>query len=219
MKLAVQRLAKKISEVKTLIPGQLTSDVAEKWIASNYPKSLAYITPRQQLALERRFKDESTKATNKILTAHLRLGFVPQWRTSEENACQLLLGNVIYCTENLVAFNKPPGLAVQDGAGLSYSIDSLSDRILFLLKKTGRFKGCSSEKIPKMMKIVHRLDQDVSGKFHGVKIILRAMPSQLSGYMTFRLMQFQLLPSQPLTISTYYTFNLTLFQPKLFLAT
>ena len=141
--------------------GDLTA--AGNWITKNYPKTLSFITTIQQIALERRYKDENTRIPNKIMTARLRLGFVPQWRTTEEDACQLLLSNVVYCSENLVAFNKPPGIAVQDGAGLSYSIDSLSDRLLFLLKKTGRFKRLNAENVPNVMKVVHRLDQDVSG--------------------------------------------------------
>ena len=61
------------------------------------------------------------------------------------------------------------GLAVQDGAGLQYSMDSMTDRMLFLLKKTGRIKtgamtASKQHEMPTMMKIIHRLDQDVSGK-------------------------------------------------------
>lgn len=134
-----------------------------------YPTRLDWVrSGSDQLALEKRDKKEFKKPTNKMLTAHLRMGFLPQWRTDEDDACQLLMHNVIFCSNDMVAFNKPPGLAVQDGAGLRYSMDSLGDKLLFLLKKTGRIKkgAIGSDGLndpPKMMKIVHRLDQDVSG--------------------------------------------------------
>ena len=77
---------------------------------SYYPTRLSLVTSRRdQLALERRDPKEFDKPTNKMLTAHLRTGFLPQWRTDEEDACQLLLNNVIFCSNDLVAFNKPPG--------------------------------------------------------------------------------------------------------------
>ncbi|XP_063725354.1 pseudouridylate synthase RPUSD4, mitochondrial-like isoform X1 [Symsagittifera roscoffensis] len=147
-------------------PVRHTSQLPPK--LKHYPNRLNLVTTRRdQLQLEKRDKNEfGGRMTNKMMTAHLRAGFLPQWRTEEEDACQLLLNNVVFCSKDMVAFNKPPGLAVQDGAGLKYSMDSMADRMLFLLKKTGKIKGGrggGDDEVPKMMKVVHRLDQDVSG--------------------------------------------------------
>ena len=57
--------------------------------------------------------------------------------------------SVIYKDQNIIAINKPQGLAVQGGSKTHYHIDLLSEALMFEL----------SEK----PKIVHRLDKDTSG--------------------------------------------------------
>ena len=58
-----------------------------------------------------------------------------------------------------------------------FSMDSMADRMLFLLKKTGKIKGGrggGDDEVPKMMKVVHRLDQDVSGE----NILIQSKPGE-----------------------------------------
>jgi len=59
-------------------------------------------------------------------------------------------GMVIHADQNLIALNKPPGLAVQGGSGVKVSVDAL----LPLLKKKDDAEA---------PRLVHRLDKDTSG--------------------------------------------------------
>jgi 23S rRNA pseudouridine955/2504/2580 synthase len=56
---------------------------------------------------------------------------------------------VIYRDENLLAINKPPGLAVQGGSGISRHLDALLEGLQF--------------DAPERPRLVHRLDKDTSG--------------------------------------------------------
>lgn len=57
------------------------------------------------------------------------------------------LSAIIYEDENLIAIDKPSGLAVQGGSGVEFSIDDI-------LKATENYKSAQ---------LVHRLDKDTSG--------------------------------------------------------
>jgi 23S rRNA pseudouridine955/2504/2580 synthase len=60
-----------------------------------------------------------------------------------------LAGIVLYRDDNLIAINKPPGLAVQGGTGLHRHLDGMLDALRF---------GA-----PERPRLVHRLDRDTSG--------------------------------------------------------
>ncbi len=57
--------------------------------------------------------------------------------------------SVLYKDADVIVINKPPGLAVQGGTGVTKSVDSLLDALKFELKERP--------------KLVHRLDRDTSG--------------------------------------------------------
>lgn len=60
-----------------------------------------------------------------------------------------LIKNIIYKDDNIIAINKPQGLAAQGGSGLSISVDYMLDYLKF-----------GNEERPKL---VHRIDKDTSG--------------------------------------------------------
>ena len=60
-----------------------------------------------------------------------------------------LHGSVIYKDENIIAINKPSGLAVQGGTGVGVSLDDMLDSLKFDANDRPR--------------LVHRLDKDTSG--------------------------------------------------------
>ena len=62
---------------------------------------------------------------------------------------QLLKNSIIYQDSNLIAINKPSGLAVQGGTGTNISIDDILPYLKFDLKENPR--------------LVHRIDKDTSG--------------------------------------------------------
>lgn len=64
-----------------------------------------------------------------------------------ENKIQEFLSKIIYQDENLIAINKPSGLAVQGGSGVEISVDDY----------------LSSKAFPKGASLLHRLDKDTSG--------------------------------------------------------
>lgn len=62
---------------------------------------------------------------------------------------ELLKRSIIFSNEHMLAINKPPGLAVQDGTGLTTHLG----KMLHLFQSPG----------DDMLRIVHRLDKDCSG--------------------------------------------------------
>jgi 23S rRNA pseudouridine955/2504/2580 synthase len=75
-------------------------------------------------------------------------------RISESNI-KLLADNIIYRDGDLIALNKPSGLAVQGGSKIKISIDDIMPE---LLKNMGTW----TENKP-IHKLVHRLDKETSG--------------------------------------------------------
>ncbi len=67
----------------------------------------------------------------------------------EPAAASELQGSVIYRDEQVIAINKPPGLPVQGGPGITRHLDGLLDALRF---------GA-----PDRPRLVHRLDRDTSG--------------------------------------------------------
>ncbi len=66
-----------------------------------------------------------------------------------EDAEKYLINNIIYKDENIIAINKPQGIATQGGSGVVISVDLLLDFLKF-----------DSEERPLL---VHRIDKDTSG--------------------------------------------------------
>jgi 23S rRNA pseudouridine955/2504/2580 synthase len=56
---------------------------------------------------------------------------------------------ILHMDDDLIALNKPPGLAVQGGTGITRSIDGMLDALQF--------------DAPERPRLVHRLDKDTSG--------------------------------------------------------
>jgi 23S rRNA pseudouridine955/2504/2580 synthase len=77
----------------------------------------------------------------------------------------LIKGMVIHADADLIALNKPPGLAVQGGSGVTTSVDAL----LPLLAKKGEGD------VPRL---VHRLDKDTSG------VLVLARTAQAARFLT-----------------------------------
>ena len=69
-------------------------------------------------------------------------------RLSEADA-EMMRAAVIYRDADIIALNKPPGLAVQGGSGQSRHVDALADALRFEREDKPR--------------LVHRLDRDTSG--------------------------------------------------------
>ena len=72
------------------------------------------------------------------------------------------LATIIYQDENLIAINKPSGLATQGGSGIELSVDDL----LFCLKdssKNNTVKDAAPALGADSPQLVHRLDKDTSG--------------------------------------------------------
>lgn len=70
-------------------------------------------------------------------------------RVAEERLARQLQKAVLYKDDDVLVIDKPAGLAVQGGTGLSTSVDALLDALRFGAKERPR--------------LVHRLDRDTSG--------------------------------------------------------
>jgi 23S rRNA pseudouridine955/2504/2580 synthase len=66
----------------------------------------------------------------------------------DPNTAKELQRAVLYCDDQLIVLNKPPGLPVQGGPGITHHLDALLDALRF---GAGR------------PRLVHRLDRDTSG--------------------------------------------------------
>lgn len=75
---------------------------------------------------------------------------------TKEDAERLLLNNILYKDEDIIAINKPPGLPVQGGTNVKLSVDDMLEFLKFDYNQKP--------------KIVHRIDKDTSG----VMILARA---------------------------------------------
>jgi 23S rRNA pseudouridine955/2504/2580 synthase len=66
-----------------------------------------------------------------------------------ESDAEAIRGAILYQDDDVIALNKPAGLAVQGGTGTSHHLDGLLDALRFEAKERPR--------------LVHRLDKDTSG--------------------------------------------------------
>lgn len=70
-------------------------------------------------------------------------------RPPRAEEAKLLLDNIVFQNADIIAVNKPQGLATQGGSGVRVSVDALLDHLRF-----------GEEERPKL---VHRIDKDTSG--------------------------------------------------------
>lgn len=80
---------------------------------------------------------EATRSENKKPAANLEKGIAD------------LRERILFMDDDVIALNKPPGLAVQGGTGISKSVDAMLGGLMFDKKQRP--------------KLVHRLDKDTSG--------------------------------------------------------
>jgi len=80
-------------------------------------------------------------------------------------AAALLQKSILFQNEDLIAINKPPGLAVQGGSGVKLSVDSLLPLAFPEQFSNKRSSPSSSSLSPSYdhLKLVHRLDREVTG--------------------------------------------------------
>ena len=76
----------------------------------------------------------------------------------------LLLQSVIHKDEHIIAINKPAGLAVQGGSGMSKHIDAMLNSLRFEMKERP--------------KLIHRLDKNTSG------VLLLARSASAASFLT-----------------------------------
>ena len=74
---------------------------------------------------------------------------------------KILSQRILYCDRDVIVFNKPYGLAVQDGSKVSYSVDSIISSLDSDLGNNAR--------------LVHRIDKNTSG----VLIVARSLQSSI----------------------------------------
>ena len=86
----------------------------------------------------------------------------PAQKITSERVERLIYSNVIYIDTQIIALNKPAGLAVQGGSGVKISVDSLlpylmPDKLPRNLRRQGKI---ADNEYPRL---VHRIDKDTSG--------------------------------------------------------
>uniref|UniRef100_A0A5K4F0A4 Pseudouridylate synthase RPUSD4, mitochondrial n=1 Tax=Schistosoma mansoni TaxID=6183 RepID=A0A5K4F0A4_SCHMA len=81
---------------------------------------------------------------------------------TEEEAAMVLYKSIIEIRENVIALNKPRGIASQPGADCKHNIVDLLPRIESLIRKRNHH-GKGEEKYIGELSTVHRLDKDSSG--------------------------------------------------------
>jgi 23S rRNA pseudouridine955/2504/2580 synthase len=73
----------------------------------------------------------------------------PKYVGTEQDLQRYIIKNIIYEDENIIAINKPQGLATQGGSGITMNVDALLP--LLAKKKGGKYF------------LVHRIDKDTTG--------------------------------------------------------
>ena len=127
-----------------------------RWFLREYPSlSLGRL---QKLLRTKQIKVDGKRAeisTRLMVGQELRLPplyeqkATPKENTLKQHDIDYIMSMVIYKDDNIIALNKPSGLAVQGGTGTNRHIDGFLDALKF-------------EKNEKP-KLVHRIDKDTSG--------------------------------------------------------
>ena len=146
-------------EKKRVAPGEDGMRL-DRWFAAHYP-TLSYVRLQKLLRTGQvRVDGGRAKANTRIEHGQeVRVPPLPavapspgpprETREPNERDLDFVRGLVIYKDEDILALNKPPGLAVQGGSSTTEHLDRLLDGLSF--EKTER------------PRLVHRLDKDTSG--------------------------------------------------------
>lgn len=145
-------------EKKWVAPGEEGMRL-DRWFAAHYP-GLAYGRLQKLLRTGQvRVDGSRAKANTRIEPGQeIRVPPLPQPQPAAEAPAEKPLSDrdiafvrnlVIHKDDDILALNKPPGLAVQGGSSTSEHLDRLLDALTF--EKTER------------PRLVHRLDKDTSG--------------------------------------------------------
>ncbi len=132
----------------------------DRWFKRHYPALTHGLLEKALRKGEIRLDSKKAKASDRIATGRVidircqmpdadPKKLTPDTRNLTNEDARMMQEAVLYKDADIIVLNKPSGLAVQGGSGISKSVDSLLDALRF--EATGR------------PKLVHRLDRDTSG--------------------------------------------------------
>jgi 23S rRNA pseudouridine955/2504/2580 synthase len=148
-----------MSKVQTIAVGADEGDLRlDRWFKRHYPEL-------SHGRLEKLLRTGQVRVDGRRAQSNLRLEAGQQIRvpplgdapvrpqvarlTVSDDEARALQAAVLYKDEDVLAINKPPGLAVQGGTGLNRHLDGMLDALRFDAAERPR--------------LVHRLDRDTSG--------------------------------------------------------
>lgn len=130
----------------------------DRWFKRHYPAFTHGLLEKALRKGDIRIEGKKAKSSDRVTagqTIIIRIVMpekrpekAPLVKTSEEDA-RMLQNAVLFKNTDIIAINKPPGLAVQGGSKITKSVDSMLDALRFEAKERP--------------KLVHRLDRDTSG--------------------------------------------------------
>ncbi len=135
-----------------------TDQRLDRWLRRKFPQVTQGMVEKMCRRGEIRVDGGRVKAATRVLAGQLvRLPPIPDAvrvaaprpNTIRDEDARMIQDCVIYRDDNVIALNKPPGLAVQGGSGQTFHVDLLLDALRF-----------GSDFRPRL---VHRLDRDTSG--------------------------------------------------------
>jgi 23S rRNA pseudouridine955/2504/2580 synthase len=132
----------------------------DRWFKRHYPALTHGLLEKALRKGEIRLDGRKAKASDRITAGQaMEIRFQvpdsgdktlkPDTRRLAPEDMQMMQDAVLYKDADVIVINKPPGLAVQGGSGITKSVDSLLDALRFGAKERP--------------KLVHRLDRDTSG--------------------------------------------------------
>lgn len=134
----------------------------DRWLKRYYPAMTHGFVEKALRKGDIRVDGIKAKAPDRVTKGQkitLRKAYLPleltvkqplvQNRELSERDTDAMLEMVLYKDEQVIVINKPPGLAVQGGTGITRSVDGMLDALRFGAKERP--------------KLVHRLDKDTSG--------------------------------------------------------
>jgi len=141
--------------------GEEDSDIRlDRWFKRRFPEFTHGLLEKSLRKGEIRVDGKKAKTSDRVVRGNkidIRCP-MPEVRVREKKTAMVSLTpedtimmqrSVLYKDADVIVINKPPGLAVQGGSGITKSVDSLLDALRF-----------DSHDRPKL---VHRLDKDTSG--------------------------------------------------------
>lgn len=148
-----------MSGVQTLTVAAADNDQRlDRWLRRQFPHVGQGRIEKMCRKGELRIDGGRVKASTRVATGQqVRIpplpddtGPAPQPKPRVNSAdAEMIRACVIYRDDQIIALNKPPGLAVQGGSGQSRHVDGLAEALRFDADETPR--------------LVHRLDKDTSG--------------------------------------------------------